>query len=151
MANHQLVVFELDGEEYGINALTVNGILRPKKFSLHKMPGLPPMIEGVIDLRGQINYIFNLGIKLKLDKTIITEDSKFVMVNVRDTIMGCIVDEVTDIVIVSDEQIQAQPSFIADANGNYVDGVAKLEDRLIIILKPECLFSVEEIPKEVLQ
>lgn len=109
------------------------------------------MIEGVIDLRGQINYIFNLGIKLKLDKTIITEDSKFVMVNVRDTIMGCIVDEVTDIVIVSDEQIQAQPSFIADANGNYVDGVAKLEDRLIIILKPECLFSVEEIPKEVLQ
>ena len=151
MANHQLVVFELDGEEYGINALTVNGILRPKKFSLHKMPGLPPMIEGVIDLRGQINYIFNLGVKLNLTKTMITEDSKFVMVNVRDTIMGCIVDEVTDIVIVSDEQIQAQPSFIADAKGNYVDGVAKLEDRLIIILKPEYLFSVEDVPKEVLQ
>lgn len=105
MANHQLVVFELDGEEYGIDALTVNGILRPKKFSLHKMPGLPRMIEGVIDLRGQVNYIFNLGVKLNLDKTMITEDSKYVMVNVRDTIMGCIVDEVTDIVVVSDEQI----------------------------------------------
>lgn len=44
-----------------------------------------------------------------------------------------------------------QPSFIADANGNYVEGVAKLDERLIIILKPEYLFSVEDIPKEVIQ
>lgn len=120
-------------------------------WQIHKMPGLPEMLEGVIDLRGQINYIFNLGVKMKLTKTTISEDSKFIMVNVHDSIMGCIVDEVTDIVIVSDEQIQEQPSFIADTSGNYVDGVAKFDDRLIIILKPEYLFSVEDVPKEVLK
>ena len=59
MANLQLVVFDLNGEEYGIDALAVNGILRHQKFSIHRVPGMPDVIEGMIDLRGKINYIFN--------------------------------------------------------------------------------------------
>ncbi len=112
MAHIQLVVFELNGEEYGVDALAVSGILRPQKFKLHKVPGLPDVIEGMIDLRGQINYIFNLGIKLGLTKTVITEESKFVMLNIQNAVAGCIVDEVTDIVTISDEQIQQQPEFV---------------------------------------
>ena len=73
MAHIQLVVFELNGEEYGVDALAVSGILRPQKFKIYKVPGLPDVIEGMIDLRGQINYIFNLGIKLGLKKTVIEE------------------------------------------------------------------------------
>ena len=75
MANLQLVVFDLNGEEYGIDALAVNGILRHQKFSIHRVPGMPDVIEGMIDLRGKINYIFNLGVKFGCGKTTLSEES----------------------------------------------------------------------------
>ena len=144
MAHIQLVVFELNGEEYGVDALAVSGILRPQKFKIHKVPGLPDVIEGMIDLRGQINYIFNLGIKLGLKKTVIEEESKFIMLNIQNTVAGCIVDEVTDIVTISDEQIQKQPEFVANLSGKYLMGIGKIDERLIIILDPENILSTEE-------
>lgn len=84
MATIQLVIFELYGEEYGIDALAVNGILRPQKFHIHKVPGMPEVIEGMIDLRGNVNYIFNLGTKFGLNKTCLTEESKFIMLNIQN-------------------------------------------------------------------
>ena len=144
MAHIQLVVFELNGEEYGVDALAVSGILRPQKFKIHKLPGLPDVIEGMIDLCGQVNYIFNLGIKLGLEKTIIAEESKFIMLNIQNTVAGCIVDEVTDIVTISDEQIQHQPEFVATLSGKYLLGIGKIDERLIIILNPENILSTEE-------
>ncbi|HWR29844.1 MAG TPA: chemotaxis protein CheW [Negativicutes bacterium] len=144
MANIQLVVFELNGEEYGIDALSVNGILRHQKFQIHKVPGLPDFIEGMIDLRGQINYIFNLGVKFGSTKTLLTEDSKFVMFNIRDAIAGCIVDEVTDIVMLTDEDIQVPPVFMSNLNAKYLKGIGRMENRMIIILNPELILSTEE-------
>ena len=144
MANLQLVVFELNGEEYGIDALAVNGILRPQKFKIHRIPGLPEVIEGMIDLRGRINYIFNLGTKFGTTKTELVEESKFIMLNVRNSIAGCIVDEVTDIVTLSDEDIQPPPQFVSGLNANYLTGIGKIEERLIIILNPELILSTEE-------
>lgn len=144
MANLQLVVFELNGEEYGVDALAVNGILRPQKFKIHRVPGLPEVVEGMIDLRGRVNYIFNLGVKFSGRRTVLAEESKFVMLNVRDSITGCIVDEVTDIVTLSDEHIQPPPAFVVGANARYITGIGKIDERLIIILNPEMILSTEE-------
>jgi purine-binding chemotaxis protein CheW len=144
MANIQLVVFELNGEEYGINALAVNGILRHQKFHIHKVPGLPEVIEGMIDLRGQVNYIFNLGTKFGLNKTKLAQESKFIMLNIGDSIAGCIVDEVTDIVTLADEHIQQPPLFMSNLNEKYLKGIGKIEERMIIILDPELILSTEE-------
>lgn len=145
MANLQLVVFELNGEEYGVDALAVNGILRPQKFKIHKVPGLPEFIDGMIDLRGKVNYIFNLGIKFGGKRTETGEESKFIMLNVKDSIAGCVVDEVTDIVTLSEEEIQPAPSFGGSVNGKYLTGIGKIEDRLIIILNPDLILSAEEV------
>ena len=144
MANIQIVVFELNGEEYGVDALAVNGILRPQKFQIHKVPGLPEVIDGMIDLRGRVNYIFNLGVKFGGQKTSLDEESKFIMLNVRDSIAGCIVDEVTDIVTISDDDIQPPPTFGSNLNARYLKGIAKIDERLIILLKPELILSTEE-------
>jgi purine-binding chemotaxis protein CheW len=144
MANIQLVVFELNGEEYGIDALAVNGILRPQKFRIHKVPGLPEVIEGMIDLRGKVNYIFNLGIKFGFNRTKLAEGSKFIMLNVKDSITGCIVDEVTDIVTIADEEIQPQPAFVSGLSSKHLKGIAKIGERLIIILNPDSILSTEE-------
>ena len=144
MANLQLVVFDLNGEEYGIDALAVNGILRHQKFSIHRVPGMPEVIEGMIDLRGKINYIFNLGVKFGCGKTTLSEESKLVMLNVRDSIAGCIVDEVTDIVTVDEKDIQTTPVFLENVRTKYLKGIVKIDDRMIIILIPELILSAEE-------
>lgn len=144
MANIQIVVFELNGEEYGVDALAVNGILRPQKFQIHKVPGLPEVIDGMIDLRGRINYIFNLGIKFGGQRTEFDAESKFIMLNVNDSMAGCIVDEVTDIVAISDDDIQPPPAFGSTLNARYLKGIAKIDERLIILLKPELILSTEE-------
>ena len=138
----QLVVFALGNEEYGIDVSAVNGILRAKKFEIKVLPGADKSVEGMINLRGHINYIFNLRNKFNLIEAEISDESKFIMLNVNKATVGCIVDEVTDIVKLNDDEIQAAPTFIS-GNSKYITGIAKLDDRMIIILDPEKIFAVE--------
>ncbi|GMB01159.1 chemotaxis protein CheW [Pelosinus sp. IPA-1] len=139
----QLVVFALDNEEYGINISSINGILRAKKFKIRSLPGTGSGIEGMINLRGSVNYIFNLRAKFNLPEKEIMEESKFIMLNVNGSTTGCIVDEVTDIVKLDDTEIQLTPDFINSHNANYILGIGQIEDRMIIILDPEKIFSEE--------
>ncbi len=141
----QLVVFKLNEEEYGIDVSAVNGILRSKKFKIQSVPGVAKTIAGIINLRGQVNYIFNLRAKFGLTEAELLEESKFIMLNVNEANSGCIVDEVTDIVKLNDEDIQPQPSFVSNSGDNYILGIGKLLDRLIIILDPEKLLSTDEL------
>jgi len=139
----QLVIFELDNKEYGIEVTAINGILRARKFDIQTLPGTDISIEGMINLRGSVNYIFNLRTKLNLEAKEISDDSKLIMLNTNNSTIGCIVDEVTDIVTLSDEQVQSTPNFIRGGNNNYILGIGKLVDRMIIILDPEKIFITE--------
>ena len=139
----QLIIFELDNIEYGIDVTAVNGILRARKFKIQTLPGTDKSIEGMINLRGSVNYIFNLRTKFNLIEKGTSDESKFIMLNANNSTIGCIVDEVTDIVKLTDEQVQSAPSFICSDDDNYIIGIGKLEDRMIIILDPVKLFSTE--------
>jgi purine-binding chemotaxis protein CheW len=145
MATIQLVVFALDNQEYGIGVSAVNGILRSKKFKIQVLPGMPKEIAGMINLRGQIKYIFDLRIKFGLVEKDLSEESKFIMLNVNDSICGWIVDEVTDIVKLDDTDLQNTPEFISSFNNRYIKGIGKVDDRLIILLDPEKMLSAGEI------
>lgn len=144
MASIRLVVFALSGTEYAVDALAVNGILRLKKFTVQKLPGLPKVIEGMITLRGRVNYIFNLKAKFNLPVEAIGDESKIVMLNVKDSVAGCIVDEVTDIVKIEEENLQLPPDFIASFNSRYIKGIVKVGERLIIVLDSNELLSTNE-------
>ncbi|MCE5287201.1 MAG: chemotaxis protein CheW [Pelosinus sp.] len=144
MAGIQIVVFELDGNEYGIDSLAVNGILRAKKYQIKKVPGMTDCLEGIINLRGQVNYIFNLKKKFGMAETEIHEESKFIMLNTGEAVAGCIVDEVTDIIKLEDEQMQQSPAFAKASGSIYIKGIGKVDDRIIILLDPEKILSVNE-------
>jgi purine-binding chemotaxis protein CheW len=144
MASIQLVVFELDEQEYGINVGAVNGILRSKKFQIQRIPGMPKVIDGMINLRGKVSYIFNLRVKFGLVEREISDESKFIMLNIKESITGCIVDEVTDIVKLNDEDVQPPPTIASDRNIRYIKGIGKVDERLIVILDPEQLLSSDE-------
>ncbi|TGE36059.1 chemotaxis protein CheW [Desulfosporosinus fructosivorans] len=139
----RLVIFELDSEEYGINITAVNGILRARKFKVQNLPGTDKSIEGMINLRGSVNYIFNLRKKLNLIEKEISDESKFIMLNAHNSTIGCIVDEVTDIVKLNDDQVQSAPNFISEVSDNYIIGIGKIENRMIIILDAEKIFATE--------
>lgn len=140
----QLVVFALDEEEYGIDISAVNGILRSKKFQIKPIPGTSEVVEGIINLRGQVNYILNLRTKFGLLKKEISEESKFIMLNINQSTTGFIVDEVTDIVKLEDEDVQPVLSCLNNVKTNCIMGVGKLEDRMIIILDSEKILDIEE-------
>jgi len=141
----QLVVFALDEKEYGIDVSAVNGILRSKKFKIQALPGTGDSVEGMINLRGQVNYIFNLRSKFNLTAKAISEESKFIMLNIDGSTTGCIVDEVTDIVKLNDDEVQAAPSFINSCGSNCITGIGKIDERMIIILDPKKIFIEEEM------
>lgn len=144
MARIQLVIFEIDGSEYGIDALSVNGILRAQKYEIRKVPGLPRIIEGVINLRGHANYIFNLRKKFGLEEIINAEENKFIMLNINNQVVGCIVDEVTDIVHFNEEDLQVTPTLTSNLSVNYIKGIGKVDERMVIILDPVQLLSTTE-------
>lgn len=140
----QLVVFAINEEEYGIDVSAVSGILRAKKFTIRAIPRTPKVIEGMINVRGQIVYVLNLRHKFGFEEKAITEESKFIMLNVGKANTSCIVDEVTDIVKVEDADLQPAPDFVTGINQKYLQGVGKIDDRLIIILDSTQLLTFAE-------
>lgn len=140
----QLVVFAIDEEEYGIDVLAVNGILRAKKFTIKTIPGASKIIEGMVNVRGQVNFILNLRRKFGFDHKEIDEESKFIMLNVGNANTSCIVDEVTDIVKLEDSDLQSAPEFVTGINAKFISGIGKIDERMIIILDPNKILNFEE-------
>ena len=146
MASIQLVVFAVDNQEYGIDVLAVNGILRAKKFKIQLLPGMPKSIEGIINLRGQVKYLYNLRNKFHLHDEAMSNESKFVMLNICDSIAGWIVDEVTDIVKMEEEDLEIPPNCVNGSSNHYIKSIGKIDERLIIILNPEKVLAQEDLP-----
>ena len=146
MASIQLVVFAVDNQEYGIDVLAVNGILRAKKFKIQLLPGMPKSIEGIINLRGQVKYLYNLRNKFHLHDEAMSNESKFVMLNICDSIAGWIVDEVTDIVKMDEEDLEIPPNCVNGSSNHYIKSIGKIDERLIIILNPEKVLAQEDLP-----
>lgn len=141
MAAKQFVVFLVNGEEYGIEVTAVNGILRYKNYKIKKLPTVPAIIEGVINLRGNVNYIYNLNKIFAQNTNVIDPESKIMLVYLGEQTVGYIVDEVTDIVHIDEEDIEPAPTSIASIQGKYISGIGKLDDRLIIMLDIEGIQS----------
>lgn len=129
--------------EFGLEITAVNSILRARKFKLQTLPGTNKSIEGIINVRGNINFIFNLRAKFNFVEKEIIEQSKFIMLNSNNTNSGFRVDEVTDIIKLNDEEINQVPNFTCGINDNYIVGIGTVEDRMIIILDPEKIFTAE--------
>lgn len=145
MARVQMVVFEINGTEFGIEAAAVNGIIRTNKVNIQVVPGTLRDIEGMISWRDKVRYVFNLRRKLKLENKVMCDETKIIMVHANDLMVGCLVDEVTDIVLFNSEEIEPSPSFMQEGKGNYITGIGKVEERLVVILDVDRLLAGVEM------
>jgi purine-binding chemotaxis protein CheW len=134
ITSQQLVVFSLGSEEYALPIGSVHEIIRytePRTVASEAA-----WIRGVIGLRGKIIPIFDLASRMELTATG-SEPGKIVIVESGTGQVGVMVDEVEEVLTVSSEQLEDVPSAASDA----IEAIAKIEDRLVILLNPAGLFA----------
>jgi len=138
----QLVVFELSQESYGVDIGTVNTIIRMQRIT--HVPRAPKFVEGVINLRGSIIPVIDLRKRFELAAFEETKASRIVVVETAAGLIGLVVDAVTETLSLARDASEPPSSIVTTADSHYLRGVAKLEDRLIILLDLERIFGESE-------
>jgi len=137
----QLVVFDLASENYGFDISDVREIMRMQNIT--KVPGAAYYVEGVINLRGKVLPVLDLRKRLGLKVAEQTEESRIVVVDVAEGEVGFIVDAVTQVLRVPNSAIDTPSSMVIQGNADYLKGIAKLSDRLIILIDLTKLLSTQ--------
>ncbi len=130
----QLVIFKLGDSEFGVDIFQVFEI--SKMMPVTKIPTAPIHIEGVINMRGQICTLIDLRTRLGLEKIPPTDETSIILVEAKeDNLVGMIVDSVLGVLKIKNEQIEYNPSLVSDdIDEKYIKGVAKQDEKLIILL-----------------
>jgi purine-binding chemotaxis protein CheW len=135
----QLVGFRLDNEDYAIAITKIQEIILMKPIT--RIPQVPDFIEGLINLRGSVIPIVNLRKRFGLPAREVDDETRTIVVNILEKTVGCIVDAVTQVMRINRDQIQPPPLSVLAVSHQYIAGLARLDDRLLIILDIERLFE----------
>jgi purine-binding chemotaxis protein CheW len=139
MSEIQLVVFDLASEHYGVDISDVREIIRMQNIT--KVPGATSYVEGIINLRGKVLPVLDLRKRLGLKVAEQTEESRIVVIDITYGEVGVIVDAVTEVLRVPNSSIEPPSAMVTQGNSDYLRGIAKLSDRLIILLDLNKLLS----------
>lgn len=149
---NQLVVFTLSNEDYGVDIAAVEGII--KMQAITAVPHAPSFVEGITNLRGEVLPVIDLRKRFGLAQADTTKETRIVHVEIDGTRVGMVVDAVTEVMSVSDEDIEPPSPLITTAGGDaaglaagrnvFITGIAKVDERLIILLDLAQVFSTEE-------
>jgi len=138
----QMVAFMLDKEEFAINILQVREVL--KMTQVTPLPQSAHFIEGVINLRGEVIPVIDLRKRFELDSGERGEQTRIIIVEIRESKVGLIVDSVTEVLRLSSAAIQPPPSRVAGTRTDYLKGVGKIDERLLIVLNLDKILTTEE-------
>jgi purine-binding chemotaxis protein CheW len=139
---HQLVVFELADEFYGINIAVVESIIKMQEIT--QLPQTPAYIKGVTNLRGTVLPVIDLRIRFGLGTQKDTKQTRVIIVTMGAVKVGLMVDGVSEVLRISDESIEPLPPMVNSVNSDFLKGIVRLEDRLIILLEVEKVLELQE-------
>jgi purine-binding chemotaxis protein CheW len=142
MMEERLVVFELNGEAYGIEVTCVQSIIPMQPINV--VPGAPAFIEGVINLRGAVVPVIDLRTRFDLSTPVNGRKSVIVIVELSHQPLGLIVDKVTDVTKIAQAEIEPPSPLLTSVETAYLRGIGKFKDRLVILLDLGRVFSLEE-------
>jgi purine-binding chemotaxis protein CheW len=142
----QLVVFELANEHYGVDISAVESIIKMQAITV--VPHAPEFVEGVTNLRGKVLPVIDLRKRFYLTATDRSADKKastrIIVVAIGKTEVGMVVDDVSEVLTISDEAIEPPPPMVMTINSTFITGIAKLGDKLVIMLDLSKVLSVQE-------
>ena len=142
LEERQLVVFDLGGEVYGVDINTVREIIRVQEIT--HVPNAPEFVEGVINLRGKVIPIVDLRKKFSLEEGEESKENRIVVVDIVGEDIGVMVDAVAEVMRLPSDSVEPTGDLIATDDSYYIEGIANLGERLIILLDLEKVLSKEQ-------
>ena len=139
----QIVTFEVGQEEFAVDILAVQEIIRVGQIT--RVPQSPPSVEGAVNFRGQITPVVNLRRRFGIEAIELGKDARIVIIEIHNRIVGFLVDRVHEVLRIDGSTVDPAPTLGNTVDADYVRGVAKLDDHLIILLELERLFGHQDL------
>lgn len=128
----KVIVFQLAEKEYAIPVANVQGI--EKLMHITRVPKTREFIKGVINLRGVVTPIIDLRERFGIPVSNHEETTRIIIITLEEMEVGFIVDSANDVIDIPADAIEAQPEVVGSNEEEFISGVAKLENRLLILL-----------------
>jgi purine-binding chemotaxis protein CheW len=138
----QFISFSVGEEEYGLELLRVKEVIRVREITW--LPRAPSFVKGIINLRGDVIPIIDLRDKFGLGSRSDSEQTRVIVVEVENRLMGMTVDSASQVVRIPADQIDPPPPVLGGFSQEFINGVGKLEDRLVILLNVDAILSGDE-------
>lgn len=139
----KVIVFSLGKEEYGVEVEKVQTIER--MIPITRVPKTPPFVKGVINLRGVVTPVIDLRGRFGLEEAEHTDNTRIIIVSVADLEVGMIVDAANDVIDVHEEFVEEPPEIVGGIKAKYLRGIAKIGDRLLVLLNLKEVLNKQEI------
>ncbi|HEY9593910.1 MAG TPA: chemotaxis protein CheW [Spirochaetia bacterium] len=139
----QFISFSVGEEEYGLELLRVKEVIRIREITW--LPKAPSFVKGIINLRGDVIPIIDLRDKFGLEAKENTAMTRVIVVEVEGRLMGMVVDSASQVVRIPADQIDPPPPVLGGLSQEFITGVGKLDDKLIILLNADAILTSDEI------
>ena len=137
----QFLTFTLNSEEYGIEILKVREIIGV--MDITTVPQTPEFMKGVINLRGTVIPVVDLRLKFSMPEEEYTQETCVIVVEANNSQVGIIVDSVSEVLNIQNGEIEETPSFGQGIDTDFIMGLGKVKERIIILLNIEQILSSE--------
>ncbi|MEH6936995.1 chemotaxis protein CheW [Bacillus sp. JJ664] len=138
----KVIVFDLNNEEYGIPVKNVKSI--EKIQFITRVPKVNNFVKGVINLRGVVTPIIDLRLRFNLEEKEYNERTRIIIVTFEDKEVGFIVDSANDVIDIPNDCVESAPEVVGEQKHEYIEGIAKLDKRLLIILDLENVLDIND-------
>ena len=139
----QLVTFKIGHEEFGVDILKVQEIIR--MLAITKVPNAPAFVEGVINLRGKVIPVIDMRRRFGMAGAAHDSHTRVMVMDLQGQIIGFVVDAVSEVLRIQESTVEPPPAVVAGIGSEYMRGVGKLEDRLLILLDLDKLLTEQEM------
>ncbi|KGX88426.1 chemotaxis protein CheW [Pontibacillus litoralis] len=143
LQDDKFIVFQLNHEEYGIPVQQVGSIERMQHIT--RVPRTYNFMKGVINLRGVVTPIIDLRTRFGLEELPYTDSTRMIIVRIEDIEIGIIVDAANDVIDISEDMIEPAPEVVGTVDVEYIRGVAKQGNRLLVLLNLSKVLTVKEL------
>lgn len=136
------VTYRLDEETYGINVMQVQEVLRYTEIA--PVPGAPDYVLGIINLRGNVVTVIDTRSRFGLPPTDITDNTRIVIIESDEQVVGILVDSVAEVVYLRSSEIDSTPNVGTEESAKFIQGVSNRNGSLLILVDLNKLLSDEE-------
>lgn len=142
-SNKKILIFKIGGEEFAADIMQIERILG--FFEPTRIPEAPEFVRGVIKYQERIIPVIDLNKRLHMEIANFSEDAKIIVVKHNEMSIGLIVDMVSEVVDIVNEDIEAAPDIVKGISNKYIMGMIKLNERIVILLDTEKILTIDQI------